>query len=107
MKKLVSCIAVLAMAASMASCGKADSSSSSASSGTDTASVTTEATAEAQPSDTTAADDKTTIIAESGSKNVNSEDIKPVAGTWYEENALDPRVLTINGDGSFELAYRG
>ena len=36
-----------------------------------------------------------------------SSDISPVVGTWNETDALDPRTLTINSDGSFTCAYKG
>ncbi|HRR76193.1 MAG TPA: hypothetical protein P5191_05180 [Ruminococcus sp.] len=107
MKRSVPCLAALAALAVITSCGKSDSGQSSTASGYDAAAVTTEAGTETQSADTTAANDQITIIAENEKNSGNSEDIKPIAGTWYEENALDPRVLTISGDGSFELAYRG
>lgn len=34
-------------------------------------------------------------------------DIREIAGSWHEEGGLDARTLTINGDGTYELAYRG
>ena len=42
-----------------------------------------------------------------GSSSVTKTDYMQIAGVWYEENVLDSRALTIDGDGTYRLAYRG
>lgn len=33
--------------------------------------------------------------------------IQDIAGIWHEEGVLNSRTLTVNGDGTYELAYKG
>ena len=57
---------------------------------------------EKSESSTTAASDENT-----GASPVTKTDYMQIAGVWYEENVLDTRALTIDGDGTYRLAYRG
>lgn len=34
-------------------------------------------------------------------------DIKEIAGSWHEEDVADVRTLTVNGNGTYELGYKG
>lgn len=38
---------------------------------------------------------------------VAAASIQDIAGIWHEEGVLDSRTLTVNGDGTYELAYKG
>ena len=58
--------------------------------------------AENSEGSTTAASDENT-----GASPVTKTDYMQIAGVWYEENVLDTRALTIDGDGTYRLAYRG
>ena len=44
---------------------------------------------------------------EAGDPSEEVSMLEVIAGTWYETEVLDSRTLTINSDGSYELAYRG
>lgn len=130
MKKIVSCIAILAMMSAMASCGDTAYENSAVSSNITVASTSVSATA-ATSSDisvTTAANSKSADakaenkktdnkdsgssveaepVANSSVSPVNKSDYMLIVGTWNEENALDPRTLTVDGDGRYKLSYRG
>ena len=67
-----------------------------------TAAKTDNKKAENSEGSTTAASDENT-----GASPVTKTDYMQIAGVWYEENVLDTRALTIDGDGTYRLAYRG
>lgn len=125
MKKIVYGLAILTMLSSAVSCGRISSENGEVSSKV-TASATAESTIAASTASQTAAnaenakgntkkaetkaDENNTAAgspASSGASPINKSDYMLVIGTWYEENALDSRTLTIDADGSYELAYRG
>jgi hypothetical protein len=123
MKKLVACLAVLAMMSAMVSCEKtnkkngktsANNASSAAEVTSEKASNESETTTDVQNKDNdkksgTANDENSNTIADTNNNNSNAEnnDVSEIVGTWYEENALDSRSLTVNADGTYQLAYRG
>ncbi len=48
------------------------------------------------------------VVVEPDSEVVTTPvSVDGIVGMWYEADALDPRTLIINGDGSFELDYKG
>jgi len=130
MKKIIACLAMLTILTSMTSCGtsgnSSDSSAATSASATSSASTAAEATGASNASKA----DTTTSVAGNTSNNtpVNANDNEKtepatesenngtplvrtefnlIAGIWYEEGVLDSRTLTIDADGSYELAYRG
>lgn len=119
MKKMLSCMAALAMLASMVSCGSTESGGTSENvipSKTTTAVTTTAAASDSENTTTTAAkaenkknEDDTAAGSDenTGASPVTKTDYMQIAGVWYEENVLDTRALTIDGDGTYRLAYRG
>ena len=119
MKKMLSCMAALAMLASMVSCGSTESGGTSENvipSKTTTAVTTTAAASDSEKTTTTAAkaenkknEDDTAAGSDenTGASPVTKTDYMQIAGVWYEENVLDTRALTIDGDGTYRLAYRG
>jgi len=124
MKKMISCIAILTMLVSMVSCGNTDNSGTteivSKVSATTSAAITTTADTSKEEKTTAAnakSDNKkaesngnsTTVVADEniGASPVTKTDYMQIAGVWYEENVLDTRALTIDGDGTYKLSYRG
>ena len=122
MKKMISCLATLTVLASMVSCGSTESGGASENvipSKTTTAVTTAAAdTSKDNTKATTAANTKAEnkknengTAADSdentGASPVTKTDYMQIAGVWYEENVLDTRALTIDGDGTYRLAYRG
>ena len=120
MKKMVSGLTTLIMLSAMVSCGTIDTadnsgsskSTSAAASGTE-ADIKTTVSAETESgSQTTAADSgekgtKTTPNNDKHGQVEITDNIQDIVGFWLEDNALDPRLLTINEDGSYKLAYEG
>ncbi|MBR5681925.1 MAG: hypothetical protein IKW96_01415 [Ruminococcus sp.] len=125
MKKIVYGLAILTMLSATVSCGRTSSenggvsskitasitavSTTAASTVSQTASNTANAKDNTQKTKTKANENASTAesLASSGASPINKSDYMLIVGTWYEENALDPRTLTIDADGSYELAYRG
>lgn len=130
MKKITACLAMLTILTAMTSCGtsgnSSDSSATTSASATSFASIAAETTgaSNASKADTTTSaagntsnntpvnandNEKTEPATESennGTPLVRTE-FNLIAGIWYEEGVLDSRTLTIDADGSYELAYRG
>lgn len=125
MKKIVACLAMLTFLSAMTSCGVTETASDSSSTRPTSPSASTSATATENTKS-----DKTTVAAGTSANNdtdnsnssensavtagtenngtpLTKTDFNLIAGKWYEENALDSRTLTIDADGSYELAYRG
>ena len=125
MKKIVSYIAILTMLFATVSCGRTSSenggvsskvtvsstavSTIAASTASKTASTTTSAKSNTKEAKTKANENNTAAGSpvSSGASPINKSDYMLIIGTWYEENALDPRTLTVDADGSYELTYRG
>ncbi len=125
MKKIIYGLAILTMMSATVSCGRIPSDNGDVSSKitfSTTAASTIAASTESQTaSDTANAEDNTSkagtkpdkndaeaeSLESSGASPINKSDYMLVIGTWYEENALDSRTLTIDADGSYELAFRG
>lgn len=114
MKKIISCLAVLAIMTSVTACGsKSENNTTEAE--TTTAAQTTAAettisettSAETTVTTTEATSAETTAEADDKAAVEGSASVSDIAGTWYEQDALDPRTLTINEDGSFILEYKG
>lgn len=122
-RKMLLCFALVLSITAMTSCGgKADT--TAADIVPETTSALTEAAAETAGSETTAsettasAETTASTAAETEEPEVLSEteaapaedetaSVNDVAGKWYEQDALDPRTLTINEDGTFTLEYKG
>ena len=51
--------------------------------------------------------EETEATEETGDSAEEASGVDVIAGTWYETDVLDSRTLTVNNDGSYELAYRG
>lgn len=114
MKKLTACLAMLTMISAMVSCGKtaAKNNSTPAKTTSSAATTTSENTSEKTEAATvkgSKADNNSSTEADSanGTAAPDAYDVSAIVGTWYEENALDSRTLTINADGTYQLAYRG
>ena len=123
MKKIIYGLAILTMLSATVSCGRIPSDNGDVSSKitfSTTAASTIAASTESQTaSDTANAMDNAPkagnkpdkndaeSLESSGASPINKSDYMLVIGTWYEESALDSRTLTIDADGSYELAYRG
>lgn len=89
------------MLISMAACNTPKTETSATSSETTTTAATettTETTTEATSETTPASEDK---------GNDEASYIKGIAGVWLEDTDLDPRVMTIEEDGSFKIEFRG
>lgn len=98
-KRIISCIALIALSAAVTACGAQTAAPAPAET---TAAQTTTAAPE-----TTAAETTTTKAPETtAAKTEDSASVSDVVGTWFED-ALDPRTLTINEDGTFTLEYKG
>ena len=113
MKKIVFCLAVIAIMSAMVACGRTDAESipestkqvSSTTSGTTTTTSnqsTSVSTADIEKSSTT-----TKAVTDNKASDGDKSELKQIVGTWHEENALDAHTLIINIDGTYRLAYRG
>lgn len=51
--------------------------------------------------------EETEATEETGDSAEEASGVDVIAGIWYETDVLDSRTLTVNNDGSYELAYRG
>ena len=54
-----------------------------------------------------AADASATTTADAAKTAGVQADIQNIIGIWNEADVLDSRTLTVNADGTYELAYRG
>ena len=112
------------MLTAMVSCGKTDSGMTSGNTVPSKAAVTTTAaegsakdntkvtTAENTKADNKKAEknEKNTTAGSDeniGASPVTKTDYMQIAGIWHEENVLDSRTLTVDGDGTYKLSYRG
>lgn len=112
------------MLTAMVSCGKTDSGTTSENTVTTKAAVTTTAAegaakdnTKATTAENTKADNKKAESSENnttagsdeniGASPVTKTDYMQIAGIWHEENVLDSRTLTVDGDGTYKLSYRG
>ena len=114
MKRIAACLAIFIMISAMVSCERADKKD-------DRTSEKTTSSSSATVSENTSKEPETTTVANSKAENIGSTnadatnntavsasyDISSIVGTWYEENALDSRTLTVNADRTYQLAYRG
>ena len=119
MKKTFIIIAMTGLLAAMTGCGNTDGSTKSENTGSAKATVTTAAVSVSENISTTAAksdnkkagsnESSTTAVSDEniGASPVTKTDYMQIAGIWHEENVLDSRTLTIDGDGTYKLAYRG
>lgn len=109
MKKniIVSCFALLLTISAMTACGgQTNTTAPNTAADTTTAAQTTTA-AETTASETTVA--ATEAVSETTTEAAADEctaSVKDVVSVWFED-ALDPRTLTINEDGTFTLEYKG
>ena len=105
MKKILSCLAILSMISAMVSCERKIINDDARTAET---SVVSEA---GSPSKTTAVPDaekkaaRTTADYSRHGQLMTTDDIGFVTGEWVEENVSDPRTLTVDENGSFELKY--
>ena len=105
------------MLASMVSCGSTgnDGTTENAAPSKTTTAVTTASgntsttAAKADNKKSESSENSTTAEADenTGASPVTKTDYMQIAGIWYEENVLDTRALTIDGDGTYKLSYRG
>ena len=112
--KIIAALVIIMTITAMTACGEQNTGSTPETSvETTTAAQTTAAETTASAPETTV---KETTVTEASSE-VSSEttaetasektaSAKDVAGVWYEDT-LDPRLLTINEDGTFTLEYAG
>ena len=112
-------IAMTGLLAAMTGCGNTDGSTKSENTDSAKATVTTAAASASENISTTAAksdnkkaesnESSTTAVSDenSGASPVTKTDYMQIAGIWHEENVLDSRTLTVEGDGTYRLAYRG
>ena len=134
MKKLLACILVIAMLASLAACGKKEETPSNANNETTKAAEPTKAETTPEPTATTAptatpeptatptpeptaTPDPALVISDvkvtvpDGQPEIlegnDDDDISDLVGSWYEQDALFPRNLVVNEDGSIELRFQG
>ncbi len=119
MKKTFIIIAMTGILAAMTGCGNTGDTRSENPIPTKAAVTTTAAASASENTSTTAAktDNKkaensevsTTAASDenTGASPVTKTDYMQIAGVWYEENVLDTRALTIDGDGTYRLAYSG
>lgn len=120
MKKTFIIIAMAGILIAITGCGKTDSGITYDNNKTTTkAIVTTTAVTTTENTSTTSAkvdnkktessDTSTTAVSEENTvaSPVTKTDHMQIAGVWYEENVLDSRTLTIDGDGTYKLSYRG
>ena len=119
MKKTFIIIAMTGLLAAMTGCGNTDGSTKSENTGSAKATVTTAAASASENISTTAAksdnkkaesnESSTTAVSDenSGASPVTKTDYMQIAGIWHEENVLDSRTLTVDGDGTYKLSYRG
>ena len=129
MKKLIACILVIVMAATLAACGNKENTPSNGNNETTKAAeatkpvetTTPEPTATTAPTTTTAPTETpeptpdtitdvnvTTPAPETTPEPVVAEDdLGELVGAWYELADLFPRTLNVSADGSFELRYQG
>ncbi|MBR1443590.1 MAG: hypothetical protein IJ583_08660 [Firmicutes bacterium] len=94
--KIISCILLGTLMVAITACGSA-------------ATTTTSDEAETKPAKTATVESDKTKVSDMKEKKISSEGnarVKDIAGVWFED-ALDPRTLTIDEDGTFTLEYKG
>ena len=108
MKKPTACLAMLIMISAMVSCGKTEDRNNSTPANTTSSTSASASEGTSAEMETTTAENSTTEAASvSVMAAPDAYDVSAVVGTWYEEDALDSRTLTVNADGTYQLAYRG
>ena len=123
MKKQILAIAVITTLISLSGCGRdivepaVQQEATSAVTTEAAAETTTVASAETEEtsaaSETVQTETTAAVMTEEKSENntesvkASADDLKNIIGTWYEADVLDSRTLTVNSDGTYELAYRG
>ena len=117
MKRTFIIIAMTGLLAAMTGCGNTDGSTKSGNTVSAKETVTTAAASENISTAAAKADSKkdesseNTTTAEAdeniGASPVTKTEYMQIAGIWHEENVLDSRTLTVDGDGTYKLSYRG
>ena len=117
MMKRTAAAAAFLSALLLCSCGETSAPAQTSAATTTAAETTTtaaETTTTAKAEETTASETSAapeTTASETAEENLSADEetagAKDIAGTWFETDALDPRTLTINEDGTFALVYKG